>query len=338
MLVDAPAAGLVAEVVDDELRCLETAVGLRARDPGAVGAEADDVGAAVAARIGEEARMLVDSPAARVVAEVAHPKLRKPSEVPGGETADGEGVGLHQALHAAFGGAVLAVAVGEAEAPPGAPAAATAGGVFVGAAEDVPGLMREHPVDVVRAPAVVVVIHDEPRPTDARVGEVVERVFGEEGAEGPARPETAADVLDVGAHTVPVGAEADRSHRRIAPESLEIGRVRIGLHGQVDVLDVVGEGDAGQGIGGGEPAEAVLHLGNDLQHFRLGELQRRGRPLNDDDAHGDRSLEVGAGRSACPRADARHGFGRRHDGGTAVLHIPDLAVARPNVLGLSVVG
>ena len=70
----------------------------------------------------------------------------------------------------------------------------------------------------------------------------------------------------------------------------------------------------------------------------VGELQRRGRPLHDDDADGDRSLEVGAGRSACPRADARHGFGRRHDGGTAVLHIPVLAVARPNVLGLSVVG
>ena len=37
--------------------------------------------------------------------------------------------------------------------------------------------------------------------------------------------------------------------------------------------------------------------------------------LDDDNADGDRSLEVGAGRSACPRADARHGFGCRHNGG-----------------------
>src|SRR3954471_16765621 len=112
------------------------------------------------------------APAARHVAEVPDHELRRPAEVAGREDAEAEGVALHQALHAAARGAVLAVAVDEAEAAPTAAAGAPAAGVLVGAAEDVAGLVREHAVDVVRAPAVVVVVHDDARAADARVREV----------------------------------------------------------------------------------------------------------------------------------------------------------------------
>ena len=75
MPVDAPAAGLVAEVFDDELRRAEGAVGLGARDVDAGVAEADDVGAAVAGGVGQEPRMPVDAPAAGLVAEVVRRRV-----------------------------------------------------------------------------------------------------------------------------------------------------------------------------------------------------------------------------------------------------------------------
>src|SRR5690606_27230006 len=117
--------------------------------------------------------------------------------------------------------AVLAVAVGESVSSEGTAARAPAVRVLVRAAEDVSGLVREHPVDVVRAPAVVVVVHDDPWRT--RVREVTERILREEGAVRPAGSVTAADVLDVGTHAVPVGTVAQRAHRRITPERLEVG-------------------------------------------------------------------------------------------------------------------
>ena len=75
VLVDAPAAGVVAEVGDDQLRRVEGAVGVGARDLDAGVAEADDVGAAVAGDVGQEPRMLLDPPAAGVVAEVVDDEL-----------------------------------------------------------------------------------------------------------------------------------------------------------------------------------------------------------------------------------------------------------------------
>ena len=54
------------EVGQHELRRLERAVAVAQRHPDAVVAEADDVGAAVAGDVGEEARMFVHAPAAGV--------------------------------------------------------------------------------------------------------------------------------------------------------------------------------------------------------------------------------------------------------------------------------
>ncbi len=109
-----------------------------------------------------------------------------PADVARGVPAHLEAVGAHQAGHAA-GCATVTVAVGGPESSPGATAAATAGGVLVRAAEDVPGLVGEHAVEVVRAPTVVVVGQDEPRAADRAVGEVGQWVLGYERAVGPSR-------------------------------------------------------------------------------------------------------------------------------------------------------
>src|SRR5690606_19259364 len=158
---------------------------------------------AVARGVGEEPRMPIGAPRSGVVPEIVDGELRRPSEVPGSEAADGERVALHQARDATFGRAVLAVAVGESVSSEGTAARAAAVRVLVRTSEDVPGLVRDHPVDVVRAPAVVVVVHGDPWRT--RVREVTEWILREEGAVRPAGSVTAADVLDVGAHAVPVG-------------------------------------------------------------------------------------------------------------------------------------
>src|SRR5262249_20620633 len=70
VLVDTPASGDVAEVVDDPLRRLEGAVAVVARDVDPGVTEADDVRAAVARHVDDEARVLVDTPASGDVAEV----------------------------------------------------------------------------------------------------------------------------------------------------------------------------------------------------------------------------------------------------------------------------
>ena len=77
MLVDPPAAGLEAEVGEHEPRRLERAVAVAQRRPHAGVAEADDVGAAVAGDVGQEARVLVDAPAAGLEAEVGEHELRR---------------------------------------------------------------------------------------------------------------------------------------------------------------------------------------------------------------------------------------------------------------------
>ena len=78
VLVDPPAAGVVAEVVDDELDGARRCRRLGARDIDAGVAEADDVGAAVAGGVGQEPRVPVDAPAAGVVAEVVDGQLDGP--------------------------------------------------------------------------------------------------------------------------------------------------------------------------------------------------------------------------------------------------------------------
>ena len=77
MLVDAPAAGFGAEIGDDRPRLSWNVPSpLLERDVHAGVAEADDVGAAVAGDVGEEAWMLVDAPAAGLEAEIREHGLR----------------------------------------------------------------------------------------------------------------------------------------------------------------------------------------------------------------------------------------------------------------------
>jgi hypothetical protein len=72
--LDAPAAGVVAEVVDHPLDRPEAAVAVAERDVDAGAPEADDVGPPVAGDVGEEAGVALDAPATGVVAEVVdHP-------------------------------------------------------------------------------------------------------------------------------------------------------------------------------------------------------------------------------------------------------------------------
>src|SRR5439155_17236742 len=75
VLVDLPAAGFESEVGEDELHRLEGAVAVSEGDVDAGVAEADDVGAAVAREVCEEAGVLVDVPAARLFAEVGEDEL-----------------------------------------------------------------------------------------------------------------------------------------------------------------------------------------------------------------------------------------------------------------------
>ena len=76
VFVGAPAAGLVAEVVEDELRGGEGAVAVAERDVDAGVAEADDVGAAVTGDVGQEARVPVDTPTTRLDAEIRQDDAR----------------------------------------------------------------------------------------------------------------------------------------------------------------------------------------------------------------------------------------------------------------------
>ncbi len=76
------------------------------------------------------------------------------------------GVPLHDAGNAAVGSTGLAVGIGHIEGAPLSAAVASAGLVFVGRVEDVTGFMCEDTVDVVGAPAIVVVVHNQTRATD----------------------------------------------------------------------------------------------------------------------------------------------------------------------------
>src|SRR5215471_14792954 len=99
--------------------------------------------------------MLIHPPPPGVVAEVSDHQLRGPAEMAGGVLTEAEGVRLHQASDTAAASAVLTVPIDEAIPSPGTAAVAAAARVLVGAAEDVAGLVSEHPVNVVEPPAVV---------------------------------------------------------------------------------------------------------------------------------------------------------------------------------------
>ena len=280
--------------------------------------------------------MLVNPPASCVVTEVAHGQLRRPAQVARRVSAETKRVALHQAGDTAAGSAVLAVAVCNAEASPTPAAVATAARVFVRATKNVPRLVGEHAVDVVGAPAVIVVVHHEPWSADARIGEPRKGILGEEAAVSPARPEAGTDVFDVRQHAVPVRAIPDRSHRRVAPEGLEVWCRGIGRNRQVHILDVVREGDAGKRIVRRVPAEAVLHLSHYFDHFLIGELQVRRGPLHDHDADRHRPFEVRTGRSGRTRTDRPHLDRRARRDRCAARHVPALAGTRPPVLGVPI--
>ena len=97
VLLHPPAARVVPEVGDCELRGLEGAVAVVDRYPDAVIAEPDDVGAGVVGEPGQEPRMLVDPPVAGVVSEVRHDEDRhrhgaEGVNAPAAEHADEPGV------------------------------------------------------------------------------------------------------------------------------------------------------------------------------------------------------------------------------------------------------
>jgi hypothetical protein len=77
MLVDSP-TGIIAEIGNGERRLLECAVAPAQRDPYAGVPESDDVEYACPREVGQESRMLVDPPAAGIIAEILHDALRRP--------------------------------------------------------------------------------------------------------------------------------------------------------------------------------------------------------------------------------------------------------------------
>ena len=68
MAIDAPAAGVIAEVLTT--RCTSGSCRRHGPPPDSGVPEADDVGASIAGHVGQEARVAVDAPAAGVIAEV----------------------------------------------------------------------------------------------------------------------------------------------------------------------------------------------------------------------------------------------------------------------------
>src|SRR5918994_2189700 len=75
MPLDTPAPIAVTEGAEDQLRVLEGSVAVVDRDPDPVVSEAHDVRATVARQVGEEAGMLLDTPASIVVSEGAKDQL-----------------------------------------------------------------------------------------------------------------------------------------------------------------------------------------------------------------------------------------------------------------------
>ena len=237
-------------------------------------------------------------------------------------------VGAHQAADTGGAGAVLAVGVRLAEPSPRPAAVAAAGGVLVGAAEDVPGLVREDAIDVVGPPAVVAVVHDDAGPADRGVGEVVDRIaLDEEDAVRPVGVPVRAQPVHVVADAVPVGLEAQRGHRRVAEAALVVGRRSGRLRRDVHDAHVVVEAHARPRVERGQPAGPGLHLGHDLRLLGGGELGGGRRAVDDHHAERDRTDEVAArGGRRLRVARPRLRLDRRH---VAAGHVPDLALTRP---------
>ena len=210
------------------------------------------------------------------------------------------GVGLHQAGNATTWSAVLTVAVRLAVAPPRPPAGASARRVLVGRVEDVPRLVGEHSIDVVGAPAIVVVVHHEPRTAEGGVREVTDRVLGEERAVTPTRAEPRPHVVDVRRASGEARSVSHLRQRRVPPQRLlaaEAERVGARRHVQRHDLDVVRERDVGPRLASCQPAQPVLHFCHDLDPLVGAELQVVGRTLDHHDTDRHRPHEVGARRS-----------------------------------------
>jgi hypothetical protein len=77
VLVDVPGAGLSAKVGEHEPNGPKRAVAIAERNVDSRIAEADDVGATIAAQIGEKARVLVDAPSSGLLPEVREHHLRR---------------------------------------------------------------------------------------------------------------------------------------------------------------------------------------------------------------------------------------------------------------------
>src|SRR5262250_981462 len=69
MLLDTPCAGLISEAGEDQVRFLEGAVAVAKRGPHPVISEGDNVCTAIAGEVGEEARMLLDTPYPGLITE-----------------------------------------------------------------------------------------------------------------------------------------------------------------------------------------------------------------------------------------------------------------------------
>ena len=204
------------------------------------------------------------------------------------------------------------------------------------------GFVREHAVDIVGAPAIIGVIHHQPRSADRGVGKVTERIFGEERDVSPIGVEFRAQVVGVLGHIPQPRAIAQRCHCRIAPMRFFLGES--GIAGQrrrcqFGIADLVDELHRARRILRAQPAEPVLHLCDHLQPFGGGELERIGGPFDDNDGHRDPAGQARAGWCVGVRLKALgiHAFLlvdnlRAAQRLAALVGIPGLA--RPRPIGL----
>ena len=197
---------------------------------------------------------------------------------------------------------MVAVAVRQMEMP--VVAAAAAGlrcrGVLVRRPEDVPGLVGEGPVDLVRSPVAVEIAHDDLGVVADRVGEVAERVLGEERDIGPVGVEGVPELARVGAAAGASLRQPEAGQHRVAPgrlEGLEIARGDR-RHADRDRPDMVREGDVLRRRHVGEIGQRLLDLGADLEPLRRGDRERGRRTGDDDQPDGDPAGEPARQRPA----------------------------------------
>ncbi len=207
-----------------------------------------------------------------------------------------------------------------------------------------PGFVHEYPVDVVHPPAVVAVVHHEPRPPNARIGEMPQRVLREEGAVGPTRVEPVPEVLHIAPDPAHARPKPQVRHGRVPPAALllragKVGRAR-GYAERHD-LDIVGPGEVRFGLLRSKPGQAVLNLGHHFGALLLAEFEVFARPLDDDqtDRHAaDKKRAGGRGKQASGRRISfqilRRLVRELSVGAIRRWIVPVLAFQRPGRLGL----